>query len=157
MNAPLTTYLHDHLAGADLAIELLTRLKQTQNDATTAALAAGLLGEVTEDRETLRRLTASLGSGSAGIKEVVAWLTDKALRLKLRAEADDPLGVFESLEFLALGTLGKLHLWRALQSGPGAEIESAGLNLADLILRAEAQHARLDERRLQLAASVLRV
>ena len=157
MKADLATYLHDHLAGADLAVELLERLAKVETDPLTAALAASILVEVTQDRETLQRFAAEVGTGSASVKAAAALLIEKALRLKLRVDEDDPFGRFETLELVALGALGKAHLWRALQTGPQAHVEAAGLDLEELIARAESQHARLEERRLQLAAVALQV
>ena len=155
MTAPLATYLHDHLAGADLAVALLERLQRATVDAETATLASSLLVEVTEDRESLRRLATQPGAGSTTVKELAAWVSDQALRWKLRADSDDLFGHFETLEFLALGVLGKLHLWQALQACAPTEAETAGLDLGRLIVRAEGQHAALNKRRLQFAALVL--
>jgi hypothetical protein len=155
MTEALGTYLHDHLAGADLAIETLRRLQSEHLDPATQSLFASLLPEIEQDRETLRCFAETVRTPASPLKEAGSWLSEKALRFKLRAGGGDPFPTFETLEFLAMGTLGKSHLWRALESAAPREAAVAGLDLAELVRRAEAQYARLEERRCQLAPAAL--
>lgn len=151
----LHTYLHDHLAGADLAVELLESLSKNQEDEVTGVLAAGVLSEVKQDRDTLRGFAESLEAESNVAKGLAAWMSEKALRVKLNPKSGESFDTFQALEFLALGVLGKLHLWRALEVAAQEPTARAGLDLRQLMARAENQHARLEERRLQLAAVAL--
>jgi hypothetical protein len=73
-------------------------------------------------------------------------------RFKLRHSAADGLGTFEALETLALGILGKLALWRALAVTVDTRVH--GVDFEQLITRAQAQHARLEESRLQVACTL---
>ena len=111
--------------------------------------AAAMLIEVETDRTVLKRLADRVGSGSSPIKEAAAWLSEKVSRLKLGGD-NDGLATFEALEFLALGVLGKLSLWKALR-----EIAREGrlrdLDFATLIARALDQHSQLEAHRLELA------
>ncbi|MGI4828983.1 MAG: hypothetical protein ACRYFU_12445 [Janthinobacterium lividum] len=151
----LHTYLHDHLAGADLAVELLESLLNNRQDEVTGVLAAGILTEVKQDRDTLRCLAESIESGSNVAKGMAAWVSEKAMRVKLNPKSGESFDTFQALEFLALGVLGKLHLWRTLEIAAQEPTARAGLDLRQLIARAEDQHARLEQRRLQLAAVAL--
>lgn len=91
------------------------------------------------------------------MKRAGGWLVEKASRVKRRTSADGTTagGPLLELEVLALGVWGKRALWRAL-----AAAEERGdprfreLDLARLIRRAERQHERIEERRLQAAAAL---
>lgn len=155
MNDPLATYLHDHLAGADFAIDLLGEMKDRHPDRPLGQFAAQLLGEVTQDRDTLQHLAEKVGSGTNALKEFTAWVGEKASRVKLGAGVKGEFGTFEALEFLALGVQGKLSLWHALLVA-GSDARLNGLDLQQLIARAEAQYAHVEEQRLASAAIALR-
>ena len=75
MNDPLATYLHDHLAGADMAIDLLQEMQNREKDKSLSQLAAHVLAEVKQDRDTLQHLADTIGSGSNVLKELTAWLS----------------------------------------------------------------------------------
>ena len=154
MNA-LATYLHDHLAGADFAIESMEIMQEKHTDEALRLFFAEMLVEVRKDRDTLQAVNDRVGAGSNGMKQVTAWLSEKVSRLKLGATAEDPFATFEALEFLALGVLGKLHLWRALEIVTGQDLALGHINFAELVARAEAQHAQLETQRITYAARAL--
>jgi hypothetical protein len=151
MNTNLATYLHDHLAGANMAIDLIAELGQQQHEESTQAFLRRLLLEVTADRDALQELANEVHAGSSVVKNSAALIAAKALDLKLGA-GKTPFGLFESFEFLALGILGKLHLWKALQM---AETHS-GTDFTPLIERAKGQHAEVERYRLSTAIKALR-
>ncbi len=151
MSDPLVTYLHDHLAGAAFAVDLLKSLRDHYSGQALGELASHLLLEVEEDRDVLQRIVDRAGKGSPDLKEAAAWLTEKVTRAKLRH--NDAFGTFQALETLALGILGKLSLWRALLIIAEIDDRVRGVDLEQLITRAQAQHAKLEESRLLLAAS----
>jgi hypothetical protein len=68
----------------------------------------------------------------------------------------DDFEEFEALEFLSLGIRGKLSLWNALRVCSASDSRLASLDLSYLIVRAEDQYARVEERRLSLAAAALK-
>ena len=156
MNDPLATYLHDHLAGAVVAINLLEALRDQHAGEPLGQFAVGLLVEVEADRAVLQGVAERVGAGPSGLKEATAWLGEKVSRWKLRRRAAGGLGTFEMLEALALGILGKLALWRALAAVVATDARSGGVDFGHLAARAEAQHARVEERRMEAARTTLR-
>jgi hypothetical protein len=150
MPTNLTTYLHDHLAGAQFATSLLSDLSQQQIDEPLARFAAELLVEIEEDQQTLEGFLSHLDSSPSVMKEASAWLTQKAARMKLQLSSD-PFSQFETLELLSLGILGKAALWKAIQNLSLAN----DLDFPTLIDRAARQHSIVEELRLDFAKRVL--
>jgi hypothetical protein len=147
----LITYLQDHLAGARFAVTLLEDL--SKQDTEVATIARDLLPEIEADKQVLEALIRGLGGEASVMKEAAAWILEKAGRLKL--DLDHPLGIFEAVETLTLGVLGKLALWTALQSTSKPNSRVQGLDLDELAIRARSQHEMLESLRLKLAATVL--
>lgn len=156
MPEPLATYLHDHLSGANFAIELLRKLSQDSDESMVQAVASELLPEIEDDRLVLRQVVDKIGETSHSFKEAVGWLGEKASRYKLGHEASHGLATFESLEVLTLGVLGKLGLWNALKRAAVFDPRLAGFDFDVLCARAQSQHARLEERRLAAVAPAFR-
>jgi hypothetical protein len=156
MNEPLATYLHDHLAGADMAIELLQAMEKRQKDESLGQFAGHILAQVRQDRDTLQHLADAVGSGPNVLKEFTAWLAERASRMKLGEGAAGEFGTFEALEFLALGIQGKLSLWRALQVAAASDARLSNCDFKLLIGRAEEQYAKVEERRLAVATTALK-
>jgi len=153
MEEPLRTYLHDHLAGAGFAIEMLKKLEEQYEGSETGAFAAAILKDISEDRATLAKIAAKVGENHAPMKDALAWLSEKASRVKLQQE--DPAGfrTFETVEILSLGILGKRSMWRALSEIASYDSRVAGFDYEALAARAQEQFARVEEYRLRLAAS----
>jgi hypothetical protein len=153
MEEPLRTYLHDHLAGAGFAIEMLKKLEEQYEGSETGAFAAAILKDISEDRATLAKIAAKVGENHAPMKDALAWLSEKASRVKLQQE--DPAGfrTFETVEILSLGILGKRSMWRALSEIATYDSRVAGFDYEALAARAQEQFARVEEYRLRLAAS----
>ncbi|MDP9147627.1 MAG: hypothetical protein M3N22_08190 [Acidobacteriota bacterium] len=157
MSDPLATYLHDHLAGAEHAIALLKHMRDKHTGDSLGPFASGILADIEEDRATLRRLAESIGATSHDLKEVTAWLAEKVSRLKLsHTDTDGGLGTFEALEFLAVGIHGKLALWRALAAASASDARLKDLDYEKLSARAQAQHDKVEQRRLEAARTALR-
>jgi len=150
----IATYLHDHLAGARLALSLLEDLREQKFNLNASALAGGLLPEIKADRLVLEDLAKEIGEGASRFKDAAAWVAEKAGRLKLTLH--EPLGIFEAVEMLALGVLGKLALWNALETVRESDGRLERLDLANLKSRALNQHQLLESLRLQLAATALK-
>jgi hypothetical protein len=154
MSDPLGTYLHDHLAGAAYAMDLVEFMRDQHKGNALGEFAAALLVEIKTDRDVLRQLAERVGAGASTLKEVTAWLGEKGSRLKLRHGARDGLGIFEALEFLELGIHGKFELWRALGAVAGADTRLQGIDFEQLAARAEKQRVMVDNWRLEVAHSV---
>lgn len=148
MTDSLTTYLHDHLAGSNFAVDVLEFLRDQHSGNSPGASVSALLAEVLEDRKELQGIIDRAGHSYPVLKEVAAWFGEKLSRLKL---SRGDFGTFEALETLALGILGKRALWRALASIADMHSELRAVNFDRLIARAESQHAQAEELRLQSA------
>ena len=155
MTDPLAIYLHDHLAGARFAVNLLEDLREQKLKPEVAECAAELLPEIERDREALEGLAKAIGADAHTLKDIAAWIAQKAGRAKFTLS--EPLGVFEAVEFLALGVQGKIALWNALETVRRLDIRLTGLDLVWLLVRARDQHERLESLRVKLAAETLRV
>jgi len=153
MNTSLEKYLHDHLAGAAFATDLLGALcRKHETDGFSEQLRS-LLVEIQADREELAGIANALGVAPGGMKENMARFMEKLSRPKLIGAGDDVFSSFEACETLALGVLGKLALWSALSSVAGVDINDD--DLARLKGRAQEQHAVLEKLRLDLGAVAL--
>jgi hypothetical protein len=155
MGHALHTYLNDHLAGATFAINLLEHMRDEHGGDDIGRFAARMISQIQEDSDVLKHLIEQVGGSGGPMKRALGWLTEKASRGKIRARHDG-LGVFESLEVLALGVQGKLSLWHALGAVVDAHPALRELDLNHLVARANAQHREIESLRLAVAATVLR-
>jgi hypothetical protein len=140
----LATYLRDHLAGATAAIDLLELLRDQHAGEPLGEFAAEMLADVEADRAALAAVAQRVGGEPGVLKDATAWIG-----------VAGGLGTFEALEALALGVLGKLALWRALVLVAPSDPRLAGVDFGWLATRAETQHDRVEERRLEAARSAL--
>ena len=150
----LAVYLNDHLAGATLAVELVRRASGEYAGTELGGFLARLATEIAEDREALRRVMDAAGARPDMAKIAVAWVGEKAGRLKLngRILGRSPLSPVGELETRAIGITGQLLLWRLLRERqlPG----SAAVDLDDLIARAERQREEVEQHRIAAAAAL---
>jgi hypothetical protein len=155
MSDPLATYMHDHMAGARAAIDLLEAMRKQRQGQPLGEVVAGLQREIQADFDILKQLADKVGSGSNVLKELTGWLGEKATRWKLGQSSGDNFGTFEALEFLALGIRGKMGMWLALDVAATREPRLGGFDFKQLALRAESQYRAVEQERLSLAASAL--
>ncbi len=155
MSDNLEAYLQDHLAGALHAIELLKAMRDHNARDPVGEFAGRLLAEIELDRDVLAALNERVGGSSGSSKEWGAWLTEKASRLKLKHGTGEGLGTFEALEFLVLGIHGKRALWRALSHVTHYDARLTETDFNQLVVRAEAQEAAVEEQRLAHALVAL--
>jgi hypothetical protein len=151
VDEPLIIYLQDHLAGATVAIKLLQAMREREGP--LGSLAKYLLTEVEADRKTLQALSNRIGPGQNVLKEMAGWLTERASRLKFGHNKTEPFETFQGLEFLSLGILGKVALWRALEVLSLSDSRLTYLPFHDLVLRARTQFSEVEERRLEIAST----
>lgn len=154
MGNNLRTYLHDHLAGAQFATSLLADMARQTFDAEIARFASVLLREIEEDEKVAEKILSRLDAKPSMIKEASAWLAQKMGRAKFHLEGDR-FSIFEALELLSIGILGKLALWKALAEISGEVDELQPEDFAALAERARDQHERVEQRRLALANSLI--
>jgi len=152
-NPQLATYLNDHLAGSEAAIELLDHLETEHPGTQIAMLAAGLRNDIVADRRELEALMARLGIGQSAARKATAWLAEKAIQLKLRL--DDPskgsLRLLEIFEALSLGIEGKRLLWRSLKTAAVYNTELQGTDYQTLERRADEQRLGVEPFRMGAA------
>jgi hypothetical protein len=150
MHDALAIYLHDHLAGANFAVELLEQLERNSGPE-TGIFAAAILAEVQEDKKLLEGIIERVGVSHFDAKDAMAWLAEKASRIKFNHAEPDGLSIFEALETLDLGIMGKVSLWKAL--GVAADFDSRlmGLNFTALSIRAQEQFNRVEKYKLSIA------
>jgi len=146
-STPLGVYLNDHLAGSEAAIELIDKLRSTQDDAEFAAYLADLQQDVEADRGELERVFETLGIPRSAVKKAAGWLVEKASRITFDTTTSEDLSRLMETEALALGIEGKLAGWRALK----VVSVDVGVDLDVLIQRARDQRSGLEPFRIDAA------
>lgn len=150
MSDLLAIYLHDHLGGANFAVELLGKWSQDEKLAGLSPWAVRLRGEIERDRNVLVQVIARIGDESRTEKEAAGWFAEKLSRSKLAGESPE-FAHFEGLEILALGILGKLSLWQTLELLVPHHPGLAGFDYTELTRRAQTQHEAVETRRRTFA------
>jgi hypothetical protein len=152
-NRLLGIYLNDHLAGAVAGVELARRALRNNRGGKLAADLERILREIEEDRATLQGLMDRLGVAQNPVKTSGAWLLEKVARLKLNgsALAYSPLSRVEELETLAAGVEAKKAMWVALKRIRDQGVD-LGVDLDNLVARAQRQRRVLERRRLEAVA-----
>jgi hypothetical protein len=154
MPEALTTYLHDHLGGAEIALQILDTMHNRHDDAKFREFASTLLPEIQADDRTLRSIAEKTGASPSTIKQAGGWLLEKAARLKLGHAGSTDFELFESLELLALGIQGKLCLWKALGAVSMLDSRLREYDFGELANRARRQYDQVESHRLYLAQTI---
>jgi hypothetical protein len=155
MDDPLAVYLHDHLAGASFAVELLEKLASEFKEKPSGEVARQLLEQVNMDVRTLRQLIARVGEETHDLYDALGWIAERVSRIKLKHDDPTGIGAFEAFETISLGILGKRGLWEALQILQTFDPRVAGLDYEVLIDRAEQQFQTANQYRLELIQNAL--
>lgn len=149
--ALLKIYLNDHLAGSILGLELARRARSENADNAVGEYLDTFQRELLEDRATLQSVMSALGLKRDAMKQTAAWVGEKLGRLKLNGQLTgySPLSRVVELEGLALGTEGRLSMWRTLRRLSRKDERLARFDFTALITRAEHQRRILERLRLQ--------
>ncbi|MEA2229044.1 MAG: hypothetical protein QOH46_3600 [Solirubrobacteraceae bacterium] len=149
----LAIYLNDHLAGSTAGVELARRARGNNRGTPYHEPLDRLATEIAEDRAALLDVMRRLGVGRDPVKEWAGWLAEKGGRLKRngRLMGYSPLSRVVELEVLALGVEGKGALWRALERTVGGDPLLAGVDLEELLARADRQREDLERLRVSAA------
>ena len=107
-------YLHDHLTGADAAIQMVRRLREAHRGTPEGRLFASLYEQFREDRADVEALLADVRAPRLSIKRIAGRATGTALQVVSGGGPGD-LSLFRTIEALAIGVQGKRCLWRAAQ------------------------------------------
>lgn len=146
----LAIYLQDHYAGAIAGSALFHRVADSHSDPQVRKAIADLAAQVEKDRLELDGIMASLEVPHSRPKESIAWAAEKAGRLKPNGAVlrRSPLTDVVELEALSLAVEGKTLGWKTLLTLAETEPSLDAKQVQDLLDRAQAQQARLEELRL---------
>jgi hypothetical protein len=150
----LAVYLNDHLAGATAACDLIERAQGECRGTPLEDFFGNLLGDVQQDRQTLERIMDRLGIEQDQLKQATARLAELFSRFKLTGH-NEHAGRLLMLETLSLGIEGKACLWKSLDETFGDADTLSDFDFGDLLDRAEAQRADIEEQRLAIAPQAL--
>jgi hypothetical protein len=150
-------YLNDHLAGATAGTELARRAAAAVKGTAEAGNLRQFAAEVAQDRSALLRMMAALGIPIRHYKVYVAWIGEKAGRLKFngRLTSRSPLSSLEELEMLRLGVEGKAAGWHTLRILADQDSRLDRRELDALVARARRQSEFLEEMRVRASADVI--
>jgi hypothetical protein len=139
-------YLQDHMAGARIGLELARRTVSSNAGSGYGAELSAIGEEIEEDKQVLAEVMERLGVRPDPVKQSSAWLGEKLGRLKLNGQLRgySPLSRLLELEALIAGVSGKLELWRSLAATRNVAGRLEGVELTELIRRAEDQRERLE-------------
>jgi hypothetical protein len=145
----LAIYLNDHLGGSTVGVELARRARASHEGTELGAFLDRLTAEIEADRAALERLIEHFGIRKDPVKQGVAWVAEKAGRLKPNGQITgrSPLSTLVELEGLHVGISGKLSMWEVLEPALGPEV--VGINLATMAERARRQLEELRPHRVE--------
>lgn len=144
-DAFLITFLRDHLAGTVSIQELLERT-QSSNEGNAWGAAAGRLQDwVDEKQRVMRHLLEALDATESKAKETLAWLAEKAGRLKFNNTLTDysPLSRAYEFEALLLDAHAAVAMWQALGRALADDYRFHAFDFAGLQRKAEAVRDQL--------------
>jgi hypothetical protein len=145
----LATYLRDHLAGADTAIQMVRGLRNVYRGGPEGSLFEFLHEQFCEDRGAVEGILAELGYTSRSVKRLAGRATGNALGT-VAGGAPGDLSLFRTLEALAIGVQGKRCLWRAAQALVGLPHPPGRRSFAELEADAVRQWETIERHRRSL-------
>jgi hypothetical protein len=153
-NKLLQIYLNDHLAGSVAGHELAKRTQSSNAGTPLGEYLIEFIQELEEGQQVLESLLDAFEATPDRMKQMAAWIAEKAGRLKLNGQITgySDLSRLLEVEGLCLGVEGKSSLWRSLKQVEGHYPELAVADLDGLLRQAENQREKLEEFRLGAAA-----
>ncbi len=154
--ALLGVYLNDHLAGATGGIELVRRMAGADRGSQLGEALQRLESEIVADRVALLEMMAALGVPVRRYKSYLAWMAERAGRLKLNGHLlrQSPLSRLVELEALRLAVEAKAAGWRTLCALANHDDRLDVGRLDGLLARARQQADAAEELRVRTAAEV---
>ena len=140
------SYLRDHLAGTDTAIQVVHGLRDAHRGSPAGTLFGSLYDQFREDRDVVEGILAELGYTSRSTKRLAGRATGNALRV-VAGGAPGDLSLFRTLEALAIGVQGKRCLWRAAQALVGLAHPAGRRSFVDLEADAVRQWETIERHR----------
>lgn len=153
----MSVYLNDHLAGSVAAIELVDHLIKATAGTVLEKFFRDIFAEIQQDQDTLEQLMSDLEIAQSGFRKTSAWLAEKIALIKLgpTLAKDGNSGLFQALEGIALGIIGKKKLWQALAQVIESSFIRGKFDFSCLEKRADAQHEKVEEKRIAMAREAL--
>lgn len=153
----LRIYLNDHLAGSVAGIELAKRTRSNNEGTPLADYLERFLVELKEDQLVVEGILDSIDATKDRLKQMAAWIAEKAGRLKLNGQVTgySELSRLLEIEGLCLGVEGKLSLWHSLAAVRPRHAVLTDVDLDGLIERAQRQRAELETFRREAAVAAL--
>lgn len=153
----LAIYLQDHLAGSTAGLELAKRLRKENPKGELGKTLGRLVREIAEDAATLQDIMKRVGASPSTVKTSAAWVAEKVGRLKLNGQLTgySPLSRLEEIEALRAGVHTKLGLWQTLRRLRDRLPQLEGVDVDELVARAERQLAALDDLRPAVIDAIL--
>ena len=157
LSSDLATYLKDHDAGSEAALQILDHLEKQYGSGPVGDMARTLRPQFLSERSQVHRLLTSMDDSFSAPRRLFGWLSEKALQLKLMADDPDngPLRLLETVELLGLGVHGKRGMWKALEANKDCVSVLESVPFAALIAQAEAQEQIIESVRLSAAKDVI--
>lgn len=153
----LGIYLNDHLAASTAGLNLMQRIVDGEPPDETRRRLRPLVGQIAQDRDSLRVIMAKLNVSESRAKKAAAWTAERLGRLKLngRIVRRSPVTSLLELEAMRLGVEGKLAAWLSLRELVPSEPRLDASTLEDLIARARSQIEQLEAARMDVAPRAL--
>ncbi len=152
----LGIYLNDHLAGSVIGGNLARRIAHQNGENEYGRGAAEIAKEIDEDKAQLHDVMERLGVRKKQTRLGMAWVTEKAMRLKPNGKlvGYSPLSRVLEFEGLTMGITGKLELWRSMEAVQDGSV-LRDIDFEELIARAESQRDRVEDLRIKAAREAL--
>ncbi|MDQ1483165.1 MAG: hypothetical protein QOF35_1241 [Actinomycetota bacterium] len=146
----LGIYLQEHYAGSAAGSALFHRVASSHSDPKVRQVVADLAKQVEKDQAELDEIMRVLAVPHSRPKESLAWVAEKVGRIKTNGTVvrRSPLTDVVELEALSLAVEGKALGWKTLLTLAETEPSLDPKQVQDLLDRANAQQARLEELRL---------
>jgi hypothetical protein len=137
----LSTYLQDHRAGAEAGSDLARRMAEQNKGTQYEDFLAHIAEEIEEDVMTLEQIMDRFDVDRSMLKTATAKIGETLSGLKPNNQLTgySPLSRVLEFEGLRSGVQGKLALWDSLVEIAPFDDRLDGEEIAQLIIRAEAQ------------------
>ncbi len=149
----LEIYLNDHLAGSVAMRELVARRLSDDPGGVFGDFLRRFDEDLEIEQSQVKEMIARFGGRENPAKKTLAWLAEKAGRLKMNESLTgySELSRLEELEFMVVGVRGKLALWTALEAAAATNERLREFDLAAFREKAQRQMDEADVLRLEAA------
>jgi hypothetical protein len=141
-DAQLQKYLQDHLAGADAALTIASRLERRHTGTQIAAVMGRLAADIRRERAVVSAVLERVDAPVDPIRRAIG-IVGSIGRLAASLPFMPEPTLLEDLEALAVGVWGKRLLWGALGRVQESEGGLDGVDLDELATMAENQEREI--------------